>query len=842
MVTYIAEGAMSDLANNSNSSTEILSAPIEDLNLSKRPYNALKRAGIHSLWDLLKARSRGLEQIGWLGEKSINEVENALAQFLGDLSRFDEGFLKSSGPLTDEELEYLKDPRPFLITVDFHSIPNLVKLMVPFSKSLLKLIKHDRDLEVLKRRYGLEDSGIYTQQEIGYYYDITRERVRQIESKAKRKIRETLLGFAESKHWRVPENVVEEANDLSSLLRSRDRLLTEQEIIQIVEDRYDFKLSAGELQSVRFLLSVLGFHPLPKGIADFSGVLSPAWVMTDNLEKPILYRAIKSVYGTLKALVTPLSFFDLKIEVNRRRKKKIDAEYVRFAIKACYEIESVNQETYQIKFEYLPSLADKAYRILCEANETMHIRDICRQTNHRLAKAGFPANVRRRGLGTQLAADPRFEPIGHSGIWSLSEWEYVRRDTIVGLLQEFFHYKQTSAIVDEAYEYISSRRPDISKRSVAVYLSAQKDIFIRVSETKYELSAWGGKPYKPIKRPDAKERQKRLESEIKGIFADKQATSLPLRELVHELAGRTGIPTGTVYRGLRQSPLVALKPHPSHLRAKIAQYTGNDQAAVVTTTTTTKTLRETVQQEIENYLRKQPNRRALVADVASYVMKRTNCKRPTFYRYLSEMEMVNKEYDNNKLYCYIATEEASTPLSFPRVKRMDVLITQPEVMHEHSIADLIKLGESATLEFKSTLQWDVTQNQVNKALRFSVLKTIAAFLNSEGGTLIIGVEDNGAVCGLGRDLRTVHRQSLDGFEQLLNNLISDRIGVEFARFIKIRFEQLEGESVCAVDVEKAPEPAFMDGLRGKEFFVRHGNTTRALNPEEMHRYVQMNWE
>jgi len=173
---------------------------------------------------------------------------------------------------------------------------------------------------------------------------------------------------------------------------------------------------------------------------------------------------------------------------------------------------------------------------------------------------------------------------------------------------------------------------------------------------------------------------------------------------------------------------------------------------------------------------------------------------------------------------------------------MNALIAEPEVMHERSIADLITLGESVTLEFKSTLQWDVIQTRVNKALRFSVLKTIAAFLNSEGGTLIIGVEDSGAVFGLGRDLKVVKEESLDGFEQLLSRLIGDRIGVEFARLVKIRFEQMDGEIICAVDVDKAPEPVFMDGPRGKEFFIRHSNTTRALDPEEMHRYIQMNWE
>lgn len=173
---------------------------------------------------------------------------------------------------------------------------------------------------------------------------------------------------------------------------------------------------------------------------------------------------------------------------------------------------------------------------------------------------------------------------------------------------------------------------------------------------------------------------------------------------------------------------------------------------------------------------------------------------------------------------------------------MEALIAVPEIMHERPIKELVGLGESGTLEFKSTLQWDVRQNKVNKHLRFEVLKTITAFLNSEGGTLIIGVEDDGNVLGLAQDLKTVRGHSLDGFEQTLSSLISDRIGVKFGRLINIRFDEVNGDAICAVDVDKAPEPAFMNGPRGREFYVRMGNTSRSLDPQETVDYTQINWE
>jgi hypothetical protein len=172
---------------------------------------------------------------------------------------------------------------------------------------------------------------------------------------------------------------------------------------------------------------------------------------------------------------------------------------------------------------------------------------------------------------------------------------------------------------------------------------------------------------------------------------------------------------------------------------------------------------------------------------------------------------------------------------------MVALIAEPEVVHERPIQEIITLGESATLEFKSTLQWDVIEKRVNKHLRFSSLKTVAAFLNSEGGTLVIGVEDDGNVIGLENDLSTM-QGSVDRFEQMLSEMIVYRIGPEFAGLVNIRFEHADGLVICAVDVDNAPLPAFMDGPKGKQFFIRVGNTTRALDPEETVSYIQMHWE
>ena len=171
---------------------------------------------------------------------------------------------------------------------------------------------------------------------------------------------------------------------------------------------------------------------------------------------------------------------------------------------------------------------------------------------------------------------------------------------------------------------------------------------------------------------------------------------------------------------------------------------------------------------------------------------------------------------------------------------MESLIGQSEETHRRPITDLIGLGESYVLEFKSTLQWDIVRQTQNKALRQSSLKTIAAFLNSQGGTLVIGVEDDGNLFGLNRDLKLT-RNSQDNFEQLLVSLISDMIGAFIAPYYRIRFEDIEDKTVCVIDVERSPEPVFITIDGSRVFYVRIGNTSRILDHEETLKYVEANW-
>ena len=154
---------------------------------------------------------------------------------------------------------------------------------------------------------------------------------------------------------------------------------------------------------------------------------------------------------------------------------------------------------------------------------------------------------------------------------------------------------------------------------------------------------------------------------------------------------------------------------------------------------------------------------------------------------------------------------------------------------------LLQKDESESLEFKSSIRWDFATSSVNKALEKTIIRSIASFLNSHQGILLIGVNDNQEILGLNYDIQTLKKKNLDGYMQHLTSLISTYLSIEIAPFIKISFEKNDSEFVCIVNVEPSPLPVFLKDGDNRHFYIRSGNTTRELNPEEAYKYIGLHW-
>ncbi len=174
---------------------------------------------------------------------------------------------------------------------------------------------------------------------------------------------------------------------------------------------------------------------------------------------------------------------------------------------------------------------------------------------------------------------------------------------------------------------------------------------------------------------------------------------------------------------------------------------------------------------------------------------------------------------------------------------MNQLLQETEAPRDMTLDEFIEAGERSTIEFKSSLRWDFRNDRVNKDLEMVIVKAVAGFMNSESGTLVIGVMDDGQVFGIESDLKTLKKGNVDGFQQVIISLISDYLGTEFTKYAHIGFEEKDEKTVCKITVERAPQPVFFMGRDGaKEFYIRAGNTTRMLDRRETHEYIQMHWE
>ncbi len=159
--------------------------------------------------------------------------------------------------------------------------------------------------------------------------------------------------------------------------------------------------------------------------------------------------------------------------------------------------------------------------------------------------------------------------------------------------------------------------------------------------------------------------------------------------------------------------------------------------------------------------------------------------------------------------------------------------TAPQV-DKLALSELVSEGETTRIEFKSTLRRNLHTGEVDSRMELAVLKTIAGFLNGHGGTLVVGVADDGAALGLGAD----GFPNEDKMHLHLLNLIKARMGTTHMMYVHPHFEDYEGARVLRVDCWKAGSPVFLKDGKVEHFFVRTGAATSELGMAEVQQYIK----
>ena len=154
----------------------------------------------------------------------------------------------------------------------------------------------------------------------------------------------------------------------------------------------------------------------------------------------------------------------------------------------------------------------------------------------------------------------------------------------------------------------------------------------------------------------------------------------------------------------------------------------------------------------------------------------------------------------------------------------DRALRDPRAAYEASPSVIVQQGEGDQTEFKSTLRTNLRTGQKDARMELEVLKSIAAFVNSKGGTLIIGVSDDGEALGIDAD----QFASEDKMNRHLVNLIRDKMGPQHMNFIQMRFGEYRTKRVLMVECQRGRGPIFVKDGGAERFFMRTGAATTEL--------------
>lgn len=186
---------------------------------------------------------------------------------------------------------------------------------------------------------------------------------------------------------------------------------------------------------------------------------------------------------------------------------------------------------------------------------------------------------------------------------------------------------------------------------------------------------------------------------------------------------------------------------------------------------------------------------------------------------------------------------AVTQAGFERLRSGEAHDTKPIGSALPTVSDLLRQMETQRVEFKQSARASLENDAPEKVINDGVVKTVAAFLNTSGGTLGIGITDDGDILGLQPDLDFKH-QDLDGYQNWLTTLMVSNIGGGVVgAHVSLRIESVGSEIVCLVDVTPSPSPVFAKTTKGDQcFYVRINNTTRLLEGPDIPNYIDGHWK
>lgn len=220
---------------------------------------------------------------------------------------------------------------------------------------------------------------------------------------------------------------------------------------------------------------------------------------------------------------------------------------------------------------------------------------------------------------------------------------------------------------------------------------------------------------------------------------------------------------------------------------------------------------------------------------------------------LKVLELANKLEAAESTLTRYKSDLITNPSSAPEIANQTnrIIFDLSEISDIERVKILVKINETKEIEFKQFffLKEQDVYNTSGKVVRSEeeqtkVIKNIASFLNTDGGTLLLGVSDIGKLVGIDREMSALNLQKIEKYLKDLENKVTNLLGDSISKLVRLSSVIIDDKNIVIVDCIASPEPVFMKGENNKyqDFYIRRSSESEALYGYELLKYIGMHFK
>lgn len=683
-----------------------------------------------------------------------------------------------------------------------------------------KALKKTKSIEVLFKYFGIKSES-FTLEDIGKYYNNTRERIRQLKEKELRIIKFILLDdWIGNTEYKCSNELTEQTLLFQKILNNRNTI-SYGGLKDFLGSELNTDLSEDNRNYLNLLMSILEFDSL-------NFLSNQIYFRSSVFNK----KALPNLLNVIKKLLAKkIYLYDedaLIIDIKKNYKlKSLENKDLLNLLSGVNEFEKITEDGrvfYQLRFDQLPSAGFMGVRMLkeCKNEKSIHRIEIVRKINQKLKLYNSNEKITEGSLIVQFNKLKNIVEGRKNGYWSLKELNQDTND-ISSLIENALLAAGYPLSYKEIFNYVTVKRPEIGMRSILSTVGVYKNKFLKLQNRKIILKEWKNRFKDELTTGSKKLYDDNLiMKKIVAILEEKHASNIKSKEL-RKLLENEGIKfKGSTFNAKLAKYPILERPNKSAREVKLKE---NHQTILATyeLEKDKKLKTDMIKQEMITLLNQRDNK-ILQAEFIKILKDKFSFSGGTLYKILKD-EQTFKKITNADGRIYVSINDVKN-------KGENFI---------NDVSSLIQGGETNNVEFKSSLRWDTKENRTNKELEYEIAKTIAAFLNSSGGNLFIGINDEKEALGLDNDFKTLNKKNLDGFELQLKNVIHSYLGKDIHDLLGISFPKHSDKTICKINVKVSKEPVFIKKNDQNVFIIRAGNSTLHLDIKEAVDYIKRHW-